>query len=44
MIAGVAAPHIGEVNDWWSFYFIFLSGVFSGKRTPDPERSRPTYY
>jgi hypothetical protein len=40
---GVAAPHIGEVYGWWSFYFYF-SGDLLGKRTADPERSSPTCY
>ena len=37
---GVAAPHIGEVVDWRSFF----SGGLLGKRTADPERSSTTYY
>jgi hypothetical protein len=37
---GVAAPHIGEVVDWRSFF----SGVLLGKRTADPEPSSTTYY
>jgi hypothetical protein len=37
---GVAAPHIGEVVGWRSFFF----GDVSGKPTADPERSSPTYY
>jgi hypothetical protein len=31
--AGVAAPHMGEVVDWRSFF----SSDFSGKRTANPE-------
>jgi hypothetical protein len=37
---GIAAPHIGEIYGWRSFFF----GDFSGKRTADPERSSPIYY
>jgi hypothetical protein len=37
---GVAAPHIGEVYGWRSFF----SGDLLGKPTADPERSSPTYY
>jgi hypothetical protein len=36
----VAAPLIGEVYGWWSFF----SGDFSGKPTAYPKRSIPTYY
>jgi hypothetical protein len=35
---GVAAPYIGEVYGWRSFFF----ADFSGKRTDDPERSSLT--
>ena len=37
---GVAAPHIGEIVDWRSFF----SGVLLGKRTVDPEPTSTTYY
>jgi hypothetical protein len=31
---GIAAPHLGEVVDWWSFF----SSVLFGKHTANPER------
>jgi hypothetical protein len=37
---GVAAPHIGEIYGWRSFF----AGHFSGKRATDPEPSSPTDY
>jgi hypothetical protein len=37
---GVAAPRIGEVYGWRSFF----SSDFSGQPTADLERSSPTYY
>jgi hypothetical protein len=37
---GIAAPHIGEIYGWRSFFF----GDLMGKHAADPERSSPTYY
>jgi hypothetical protein len=37
---GIAAPHIGEVYCWRSFF----SDDLLGKPTADPERSSRTYY